>query len=140
MQGLVTRHLLLLLAALLCLYPLEPRAAPDSTIHVAVRMQGDEVLVDVNFHVRATPQEAWAVMTDYSHATEFISKLDKSVILSRTADTLLVSQEGSDDGQFESPEGLEFFDVHALMLLRRSRGTLLSRQGYPVTKATAKPS
>ena len=95
MQGLVTRPLLLLLAALLCSYPLEPRAAPDSTIHVAVRMQGDEVLVDVNFHVRATPQEAWAVMTDYGHATEFISKLDKSVILSRTADTLLVSQEGT---------------------------------------------
>lgn len=53
------------------------------------------MFVDVNFHVRATPREAWAVMTDYDHATAFISKLEKSVILSRTEDTLLVSQKGT---------------------------------------------
>jgi hypothetical protein len=49
----------------------------------------------VNFHVRVTPQEAWAVMTDYDHATHFISKLEKSVILSRTHELLLVSQKGT---------------------------------------------
>ena len=69
-------------------------ADADRSVDVSVRMQGDEVIVDVNCHVRATPQEAWAVMTDYDHATEFISKLEKSVILSRTGDTLLVSQKG----------------------------------------------
>ena len=58
-------------------------------------MQGDEVFVDVSFHVRVTPQEAWAVMTDYDHATDFISKLEKSVILSRTDTMLLVSQKGT---------------------------------------------
>jgi len=58
-------------------------------------MQGEQVFVDVSFHVRVTPQEAWDVMTDYDHATEFISKLEKSVILSRTKDTLLVSQKGT---------------------------------------------
>jgi hypothetical protein len=58
-------------------------------------MQGDEAIVDVNFHVRVTPQEAWAVMTDYDHATSFISKLEKSVILSRTDEMLLVSQKGT---------------------------------------------
>ncbi len=58
-------------------------------------MQGDEVFVDVSFHVRATPQEAWAVMTDYDHATKFISKLEKSLILSRTDTMLLVSQKGT---------------------------------------------
>ena len=58
-------------------------------------MQGEEVFVDVNFHVRVTPQEAWAVMTDYDHATAFISKLEKSVILSRTDEMLLVSQKGT---------------------------------------------
>ncbi len=61
---------------------------------VGVRMQGDEVIVDVNCHVRATPQEVWAVMTDFDHATDFISKLEKSVILARTEDTLVVSQKG----------------------------------------------
>ena len=58
-------------------------------------MQGEEVFVDVNFHVRVTPQEAWAVMTDYDHATAFISKLEKSVVLSRTDEMLLVSQKGT---------------------------------------------
>jgi hypothetical protein len=35
------------------------------------------------------------VMTDYDHATDFISKLEKSVVLSRTNETLLVSQKGT---------------------------------------------
>ena len=76
----------------LCATPV--RADPDPAIDVAVRMQGGEVFVDVSFHVRATPQQAWEVMTDYDHATDFISKLEKSVILKRTDDTLLVSQKG----------------------------------------------
>ena len=69
-------------------------ADADPPINVVVRVQAGQVFVDVNFHVRATPQEVWAVLTDYDHATEFISKLEKSVILSRTDDTLLVSQKG----------------------------------------------
>ena len=67
----------------------------DPAIDVGVRMQGQVVFVDVGFRVNATPQEVWAVMTDYDHATAFISKLEKSVILSRTENTLLVSQKGA---------------------------------------------
>ena len=85
----------LLLAAALCFSPLDVRAEPDPAINVAVRMQGEEVVVDVSFHVRATPQEAWAVMTDYDHATDFISNLEKSAILERTDERLLVSQKGT---------------------------------------------
>lgn len=81
--------------ALLCLFPAHAKADADQAIDVDVRMQGEEVFVDVNFHVRVTPQEAWAVMTDYDHATAFISKLEKSVILSRTDEMLLVSQKGT---------------------------------------------
>ena len=62
--------------ALLCLFPAHAKADADQAIDVDVRMQGEEVFVDVNFHVRVTPQEAWAVMTDYDHATAFISKLE----------------------------------------------------------------
>lgn len=72
----------------------QARADADSAIEVAVRMQDPEVIVDVNFHVPVTPQEAWAVMTDYDHATEFISRLEKSVILARSDGMLLVSQKG----------------------------------------------
>jgi len=77
------------------LFAFHANADSDKAMEVAVRIQGGEAIVDANFNVRVTPQEAWAVMTDYDHATRFISKLDKSVILSRTGETLLLSQKGS---------------------------------------------
>jgi carbon monoxide dehydrogenase subunit G len=89
------RCLLPLTLALLCLFTTLAQAHPDPVINVVVRLRHGEAFVDVDFHVRATPQEVWAVITDYDHATEFISKLEKSVILSRTQDTLLVSQKGT---------------------------------------------
>ena len=81
--------------ALLWIFAGHAKADADPAIDVGVRMQGDEVYVDVSFHVRVTPQEAWAVMTDYDHATDFISKLEKSLILSRTDEMLVVSQKGT---------------------------------------------
>jgi hypothetical protein len=89
------RRLLRIAPALLWLFVALAKADAGPAIDVAVRMQGEEVLVDVNFHLPVTPREAWAVMTDYDHATEFISKLEKSVILSRTDEMLLVSQKGT---------------------------------------------
>ncbi len=90
-----SRLLLLIAAALLCFVEIDAHADQDKAIDVGVRIQGGEVIVDVNFHVSVTPQEAWAVMTDYDHATEFISKLEKSVTLARTGEMLLVSQKGT---------------------------------------------
>jgi hypothetical protein len=89
------RCLLLIALTLFCLFAFHANADSDEAIDVAVRIEGEEAIVDVSFHVRLTPQEAWAVMTDYDHAIHFISKLDKSVILSRTDDLLLVSQKGT---------------------------------------------
>jgi hypothetical protein len=77
------------------LFAFHANADSDEAIDVAVRIEGEEAIVDVNFHVPLTPQEAWAVMTDYDHAIHFISKLEKSVILSRTDEHLLVSQKGT---------------------------------------------
>jgi hypothetical protein len=88
------RRVLAVGAALVSISAIPAHAGPDEPIDLAVRIQDEQVFVDVNFHVRATPQEAWAVMTDYDHATAFISKLERSAILSRTDDTLLVSQRG----------------------------------------------
>jgi hypothetical protein len=88
------RYLVQITLALLCVFATHAKADVVPALSVEVRMRGAEVFVDVDFHVRATPQEVWAVLTDYDHATEFISKLEKSVILSRTKDTLLVSQKG----------------------------------------------
>jgi len=81
--------------ALVGLFSAPAQANPDRAIAVEVRIQRKEVFVDVSFHVPVTPQQAWAVMTDYDHATRFISKLEKSEILSRTSDTLLVTQKGT---------------------------------------------
>jgi hypothetical protein len=89
------RYLLLVVVLLLGFSASGPRAESSDAIAVDVRMQGEEVFVDVRFHVPVTAQEAWAVMTDYDHATDFISKLEKSVVLSRTNETLLVSQKGT---------------------------------------------
>ena len=88
------RYLVPIALALLCVFATHAKADAVPATTVDVHMRGGEVFVDVDFYVRATPQEVWAVLTDYDHATEFISKLEKSAILSRTKDTLLVSQKG----------------------------------------------
>ena len=90
----IRRFLFLAAAAPLWFFAFPALADSGAAIEVGVRIQGKVVFVDVDFHVRATPREAWAVMTDYDHATEFISKLEKSVILSRTDAILVVSQKG----------------------------------------------
>ena len=89
------RCFLSIVLTLFGLLSLNAAADPGEAINLAVRIQDEAVFVDVNFHVRATPQEVWAVVTDYDHATQFISKLEKSVVLSRTDDMLLVSQKGT---------------------------------------------
>ena len=81
--------------ALICLCAAQAQAEDaDRTLNVEVSTRGEEVLVDVNFHVNATPQEVWTVVTDYEHASTFISKLQRSIVLSRTPDMLLVFQRG----------------------------------------------
>ncbi len=70
-------------------------ADSDKSVDVGVQIHGHEVVVDVSCYVRVTPREAWSVMTDYDHATEFISKLERSAILSSTHDTLVVAQKGA---------------------------------------------
>lgn len=71
----------------------QPLASPD--IGVRVRINGATVTVDVDFVVRATPEEAWAVMTDFDNATRFIEKLHESRIVSRAPEVLVVSQKGT---------------------------------------------
>lgn len=72
-------------------------AAPDDGIKLKVEVQGSEVTTDVEFFVHATQQETWAVLTDYDHATEFIAGLERSAVLLRSGDMLIVSQKGRVD-------------------------------------------
>jgi hypothetical protein len=66
-----------------------------SDIGVRVHVDGGVVTVDVEFFVRASPEEAWAVMTDFDNAARFIGKLHESRVLSRTQETLVVAQKGT---------------------------------------------
>jgi len=69
----------------------------DDGITIRVEVQGSEVTADVEFSVPATLEETWEVLTDYGHATAFVSGLERSAILSRVGDTLVVSQKGRVD-------------------------------------------
>jgi hypothetical protein len=91
----VPRRFLLIAVTLFCWLAVQAHADSESAIDVAVRVQDNEATVDVNAYVRVMPQDAWAVMTDFDHATAFISKLEKSVILSRADAVLLVAQKGT---------------------------------------------
>jgi hypothetical protein len=90
----IRRFLFLAAATLTFVFALSANADPGEPIDLVVRIQDEQIYVDVDFHVRATPQEVWVVVTDYDHATAFISKLERSAIVARTDNTLVVSQKG----------------------------------------------
>ncbi len=69
-------------------------AAPPGDIQVAVKIKQGEVTIDLSCFVKASPEEVWAVITDYDHATHFISDLEESKVLSRSERLLVVSQKG----------------------------------------------
>ena len=136
------RRLTLIAAVLLWFAALHARASAEDAIAVDVRMQGEEVFVDVSFHVRVTPQEAWAVMIDYDRATDFISKLERSVILSRTNDMLLVSQKGTMGfGPFSVP--IETVTEVLMTPYKELRGRMLSgnmKKNQSITRLIADAS
>jgi len=87
-------RLLLLVAAAIMLSAGAQAMAADE-IEVRARINGEEVIVEASLFVSATPQEAWAVLTDYEAAPKIHSNIQSSVVLSRTADTVVVSQKGT---------------------------------------------
>lgn len=52
------------------------------------------IVVDVGFSVAATPQEAWAVLTDFDRMASFVSNLASSKVLSRNGNVLQIEQKG----------------------------------------------
>ena len=67
-------------------------ADPDWTITVDKR--GSTFVVDAHLDFPAPLRTAWEVLTDFDHMTAILSNLSASRIVSRTANTLLVQQEG----------------------------------------------
>ena len=65
-------------------------AAPD--FEVKVQKSGDDFRSFATFYVRASPQYAWEVLTDYARAPEFTPNLEESRILGRSGDTVRLYQ------------------------------------------------
>lgn len=51
--------------------------------------------IQVSGLVRATPQQTWAVLTDYGRLPEFVPDLLSSKLLSRCGDEAIIEQQGS---------------------------------------------
>jgi carbon monoxide dehydrogenase subunit G len=94
--------------------------SPDSrTIAVAIHRDGEAFVVDVDFTVDATPQEAWNVLTDYDHMSEFVSNLTMSRIIHRASDNVEVAQTsrlkfGFIDLKFDNVREIEFVPLQEI--------------------------
>ena len=67
-------------------------ADDDQGIDVFVKKIGEVVIVDAEFDVPATQRQAWDVLVDYEHMTQFIPNLRSSRVLQRDDSKLRVSQ------------------------------------------------
>jgi len=100
--------------------PVALAAPPDSRdIAVAIHRDGEAYVVDVAFSVDATLQEAWSVLTDYDHMSEFVSNLTMSRIIHRASDSLEVAQTshlkiGFIDLKFDTVRKVEFVPLQEI--------------------------
>lgn len=87
---------LLLLAALLPASGLtavvQSPDLPDPNVRVTE--QSGTLTLNISFRVPVTPRQAWDVLTDFEHMSDFIPNLETSQVLLRTAKTVQVEQKG----------------------------------------------
>lgn len=68
---------------------------PNEDIEIKVQIVGEDVIVDLSLFVSATPQQVWAVLTDFDHMSGFVSNLKESHVLSTSGSTQKIFQRGS---------------------------------------------
>ncbi len=66
----------------------------NKEIEVRVQHDSGRIIIYVTFLVPVMPQQAWAVLTDFDNIPSFISDVQFSKVISRTGNTLHVSQRG----------------------------------------------
>jgi len=66
--------------------------ADASDVAVTIDYHGNTVDVVVDMTVDATPEQVFAVLTDYDHMTRFVSNVEASRIVGRDGDRLTVEQ------------------------------------------------
>jgi len=70
-------------------------ALADDPVKVLVHQEGQNIIVDMQMHTPASPREAWAVLTDYTHMAAFVPNLRSSTVLEARSNWLKVQQQGS---------------------------------------------
>lgn len=70
------------------------RDAAEPEVTVRVVRDGETITVDAEMLVPVTPQEAWAVLADYEHFTDFVPNMQVSRIVSKAGEALRVEQKG----------------------------------------------
>jgi hypothetical protein len=110
-----------LFAIALAIFAAAAHAAPQDSrdIAVAIHRDGEAYVVDVDLTVDATPQEAWNVLTDYDHMSEFVSNLTMSRVIHRASDSLEVAQTsrvkfGFIDLKFDNVREIEFVPLQEI--------------------------
>lgn len=84
--------IVIFLCAVLTVYAAEK----ESEFAVRVERQGALVIVDSRVEIRATPEQTWAVLTDFEHMGRFISNLTVSRVVSAPSErSVLVEQKGA---------------------------------------------
>ena len=110
-----------LFAIALAIFAAAAHAAPQDSrdIAVAIHRDGEAYVVDVDLTVDATPQEAWNVLTDYDHMSEFVSNLTMSRIIHHASDHFEVAQTsrlkfGFIDLTFDNVREIEFVPLQEI--------------------------
>ena len=81
--GIVVRGAVALLAVIVwSCATAAPHARPDD-IAVTVAQHGGKVTIDVELNVDASPQETWAVLTDFDNLASFVSGLEVSQVIEK---------------------------------------------------------
>ena len=81
-------------AMALVLLPASAAPPNPGDIAVDIRRDGEAFVVNVDFLVDSTRQEAWNVLTDYDHMAEFLSNVTASGIIRRDQGRIEVAQTG----------------------------------------------
>jgi Polyketide cyclase / dehydrase and lipid transport len=67
-------------------------AADKQGINVLVKKIDELIIVDADFDVQVTQRQAWNVLVDYEHMTQFVPNLRSSIVVERSDSRLRVSQ------------------------------------------------
>jgi len=130
----------LLIAIGLCTVPAPAYSdMPDARdITVAIDRDGDTFAVKVELAVDATPEEVFAVLTDYDHMARFVSNVLESRIVRRDGDRIAVEQKsqlafGLFHLEFKNLREVELLPSHEI----RSRVTEGDMRGSSFTTTIA---